>query len=175
MAPCWAAIRALLDLAAPFGYLMAALWGWNSVVSDLETISADGDLNRFVNASVLLVSIVLVVRLINCLVLLVLDHFLSRLGRGDQVALLRSLEPLISIVLWLAGALVFLQNQGIQMGAINASLAGAGIGIGLALKGPLINFIDYLTIILDEPFQIGDFIKFDAVCGIVMRNGCTEQ
>jgi MscS family membrane protein len=39
--------------------------------------------------------------------------------------------------------------------------------VGLALKGPISNFLNYLTILFDEPFRIGQFICFDDVLGTV--------
>ena len=50
-------------------------------------------------------------------------------------------------------------------------MAGAGIGIGLALRGPITNFLNYFTILMDEPFKIGHFICFDDVLGTVERVG----
>jgi MscS family membrane protein len=94
-----------------------------------------------------------------------------RLGHSQHLALFRGLDSLIRSLFWILGLLVFLQNQGVQMGAIYASLAGAGIGVGLALRGPISNFLNYLTILLDEPFRIGHFIRFDNVLGTVERVG----
>jgi small-conductance mechanosensitive channel len=57
------------------------------------------------------------------------------------------------------------------LGPIYASLAGAGIGVGLALKGPVANFINYLTILFDQPFEIGQVIRFNDVMATVERVG----
>ena len=57
------------------------------------------------------------------------------------------------------------------MTAIWALLSAGGIGAGLALKDPVQEFFEYITILLDKPFQKGEFIKSDSVLGMVERVG----
>ncbi|MFQ6538848.1 MULTISPECIES: mechanosensitive ion channel family protein [Aphanothece] len=160
-------VSAVLRTAGPIGYLGALWWGWTSLAEDFDVFRSGDWTNRLIEGAVQLTAIVLIVRLINRVLLLLLDRALVRLGHENQLDLLRGLDPMIRSLVWILGLLVFLQNQGVQMGAIYASLAGAGIGIGLALKGPISNFLNYLTILLDEPFRIGDFICFDGFHGTV--------
>ncbi len=164
-------IRLALGTAAPLGYLAMASWGWQSLVRGWQGLVFDQGPDRFVDGALRLAAIVLVVRLINRSLLLLLNRSMRQLGHHDQLASLHGLAPMIRTIVWLIAALVFLQNQGVEMGAIYASLAGAGIGIGLALKGPLTSFISYLTILLDAPFQVGDFIRFGTVLGSVEEVG----
>ncbi|WP_216901089.1 mechanosensitive ion channel family protein [Synechococcus sp. CCY 9618] len=164
-------IRLVLGTLAPLGYLAMVLWGWQTLVRDIDGLQFDQGPDRFVSAAVELVAIVLVVRLVNRALLLLVNRSMQRLGREEQLSTLDGLAPMIGTILWIVGALVFLQNQGVELGAVYASLAGAGIGIGLALRGPFTNFINYLTILLDEPFQIGDFIRFGDVLGPVEQVG----
>ncbi|CAK6696189.1 hypothetical protein BBFGKLBO_02000 [Synechococcus sp. CBW1107] len=160
-------LRSVLTTAAPIGYLGAFWWGWRSLVADVEALNFGEGVDRMLAAVMLFLAIVLIVRLLNRVLLLLLDRSLRRLRRENQLSVLRGLEPMIRSGVWILGLLVFLQNQGVQMGAIYASLAGAGIGVGLALKGPISNFLNYLTILFDEPFRIGQFICFDDVLGTV--------
>jgi MscS family membrane protein len=161
----------LLDTAAPLGYLAMVIWGWRSLVQGWDVLRLDRGPDRLVEGAALLIAIVLVVRLINRSVLLLLERSLQRLGRDEQTSTLKALAPMIRALVWGLGSLVFLQKQGVPLGAIYASLAGAGIGLGLALRGPLSNFINYLTIVIDKPFQIGDLIGFGDVLGPVERVG----
>jgi small-conductance mechanosensitive channel len=162
-----------LGTAAPLGYLAAVLWGWQSLhKARADKLLPMGDwADRVVQGAVMLLGIVLVVRLINRLLIWLLERSLHKLGRENQVATLRALTPMIRVLIWILGILVFLQNQGVGLGAVYASLAGAGIGIGLALKGPLANFFNYLTILFDQPFEIGQVIRFDDVVAFVDRVG----
>ncbi len=164
-------LRLVLGTVAPLGYLAMFFWGWQTVVRGWDGLSFEQGPHRFVSAAVFLVALLLVVRLVNRTLLLLLNRTMHRLGRDEQLATLDGLAPMIRTILWIIGALVFLQNQGVELGAVYASLAGAGIGLGLALRGPFTNFINYITILLDEPFRIGDFIVFGDVLGPVERVG----
>ena len=85
--------------------------------------------------------------------------------------MISSLTPLIKALTWTIGSIFFLQNIGVQMTAIWALLSAGGIGAGLALKDPVQEFFEYITILLDKPFQKGEFIKSDGVLGMVERVG----
>jgi small-conductance mechanosensitive channel len=165
-------VHHLLRTIRPLGVLAAMLWGWTYLVNRIEALQVEGIADRLIEAGITLLAMVLLIRLINRLLMLVLDRFLRRTGTEEHITLLYGLEPMIRTVVWVTGTLIFLQNQGVALGAIYASLAGAGIGIGLALKGPIVNFINYLTIMFDEPFKIGQFIRFDDdFLGVVERVG----
>ncbi|WP_216912937.1 MULTISPECIES: mechanosensitive ion channel domain-containing protein [unclassified Synechococcus] len=161
----------LLHSLASLGYLAMVVWGWRSLVRDWALLRFDPGPDRLVEGAALLVATVLVVRLLNRSLLLLLERSLQRLGREEQTSTLRALAPMIRALFWGLGTLVFLQQQGVPLGAVYASLAGAGIGVGLALRGPLSHFINYLTIVIDKPFQIGDLIGFGDVLGPVERVG----
>ena len=87
------------------------------------------------------------------------------------ISMISSLTPLIKAFTWTIGSIFFLQNIGVQMTAIWALLSAGGIGAGLALKDPVQEFFEYITILLDKPFQKGEFIKSDSVLGMVERVG----
>ena len=57
------------------------------------------------------------------------------------------------------------------MAAIWALLSAGGIGAGLALKEPVQEFFEYITILLDKPFQDGQFINIQNVWAKVERVG----
>ncbi|APD47945.1 mechanosensitive ion channel family protein [Synechococcus sp. CS-602] len=163
--------QSILKTAAPIGYLLALWWGWNSFVGDSDLVAIESMVTRIAEATILLLITILLVRMVNRIAILVLDKSLRRAGKQEQLAVLHSFEPMIRTVVFILGILVFLQTQGVQMGVIYASLAGAGIGVGLALKGPISNFLNYLTILLDEPFKIGHFIRFAGMLGTVESVG----
>jgi len=62
-------------------------------------------------------------------------------------------------------------NIGVQMAAIWALLSAGGIGAGLALKQPVQEFFNYLTILLDRPFQTGQWIQVNGITARVERVG----
>ncbi|QEY31897.1 mechanosensitive ion channel [Synechococcus sp. RSCCF101] len=157
-------VKAVLATAEPLGYLGVAYWAWQSL-----PIEGRGD--WIVSFITRLLAVVLVVRLVNSVLLRLLRGVLARVPSSVTTETLVALSPLIRTSVWILGALIFLQNQGVQLGAIFATLAGAGIGLGLALQGPVKDFIVYVTILLDKPFVVGGVIRYKDLIGVVERVG----
>ena len=156
--------RHLLITTAPL-----ALLGLAAILWDLFPVSGLAD--RLVSGALGLAATVLVVRFLNALLELVLLTSLQRLVPPSELSGVQALLPMQRTLIWLLGALVFLQNQGLQLTAVVGALAGAGLGIGFALQGPARDFFTYLTILLDRPYRIGDLLRFDDVTGRVLQVG----
>lgn len=75
------------------------------------------------------------------------------------------LVPMVGRVLKVAvvalGIVFVLQNQGVEVASLLAGLGIGGIAIALAAKDTVENLFGSLTIFLDRPFQIGDWIVVD--------------
>lgn len=81
---------------------------------------------------------------------------------------LNALAPAIKVVLWSVGVIFLLDNFGMDITAIVASLGIGGVAIALASQGFLQDLFSYFSILFDQPFEIGDFIKIgDNVVGTV--------
>jgi MscS family membrane protein len=83
----------------------------------------------------------------------------------DQIVKLitRSLKVFVIIM----GAMLGLQNLGINVFSLLAGLGIGGLAIALAAKDSLSNFFSSITIMLDRPFQIGHWIKVGDADGTV--------
>jgi small conductance mechanosensitive channel len=64
-------------------------------------------------------------------------------------------------------ALLVLSQFGINLSALFAGLGIAGLAVGFAAKDSLENFISGVTILLDRPFRVGDWITVDGRHGRV--------
>jgi small conductance mechanosensitive channel len=65
-------------------------------------------------------------------------------------------------------ALLFaLSNLGLQIAPLIAGLSVAGVGISLALQGPLSNYASGVTLIFTKPFKVGDIIEVKGYQGEV--------
>lgn len=156
--------RQLVRSAIPLMLLVLAAILW-----DLLPLSGLAD--RVAYAIIGLLATVLSVRLLNAVLELVLLSSLQRLVPASEMGGVQALLPMLRTLVWILGALVFLQNQGLQLTAVVGALAGAGLGIGFALQGPARDFFTYLTILLDRPYRIGDLLRFDDVTGRVIQVG----
>lgn len=74
-------------------------------------------------------------------------------------------------VTWAVFLLLMLDNLGFDVNALVAGLGIGGIAIGLALQNILGDLFASLSIVLDKPFQVGDFIVIDDFSGSVENIG----
>ena len=82
----------------------------------------------------------------------------------DQAAdatTLDALGLLGKIVLWVILSLIVLDNLDVQIDSLIASLGIGGIAVALALQNILSDLFASLSITLDKPFVIGDFVVVD--------------
>jgi small-conductance mechanosensitive channel len=71
------------------------------------------------------------------------------------------------IVLWSIATLVTLDNLGFNISTLMASLGIGGIAVALAVQNILGDVFSSVSIALDKPFVIGDFIVVDSYMGTV--------
>ncbi len=88
-------------------------------------------------------------------------------GNATTEQSLLLLSPLIRVVFVLIGALFLLDNLGFDVAALVASLGIGGIAIALAAQGVLQDLFSYISILLDRPFEIGDFVILGDFMGSV--------
>jgi len=75
------------------------------------------------------------------------------------------------VVIWGMLSLLLLDNLGINITALIAGLGVGGIAVALAVQNILGDLFCSLSILLDKPFEVGDFIIVDTVMGNVEKIG----
>ncbi|MDH3527109.1 MAG: mechanosensitive ion channel family protein [Gammaproteobacteria bacterium] len=75
------------------------------------------------------------------------------------------------LVLWLVILLLVLDNLGVNVTALVAGLGVGGIAVALAVQNILGDLFASLSIILDKPFTVGDFLIIDDCMGSVEHIG----
>jgi len=98
-----------------------------------------------------------------------LTHYRNQ-RHGEDPASTTSTAALGFVVratIWLVLALMILDNFGVNITTLVASLGIGGIAVALALQNVLGDLFSSLSIVLDKPFVIGDFIIVDGVAGTV--------
>lgn len=153
-----------LRTASQLALVLVADWSW-------AALPLAAQVNQLYQVASGLVVLLLVVRLINGGLDRLLAVVASRLGETAGLERISDLLPMLRGATWLLGVLVYLQNQGLKLTAVLGALAGAGLGIGLALRAPARDFFSYLTILLEQPFQLGQLLRFDDVMGRVEKVG----
>jgi MscS family membrane protein len=84
-----------------------------------------------------------------------------REARGEEVdrTTIDAMSKLARLTILIIGVLVALQTLGYSIGGVLAFGGIGGIAIGFAAKDILANFFGGLTIYLDRPFSVGDWIR----------------
>lgn len=77
----------------------------------------------------------------------------------------------IKIILWSFGIILILQNANINVSSLIAGLGIGGIAVALAVQNILKDIFSSFSILVDKPFQIGDFIKAGNDFGTVEKIG----
>lgn len=105
----------------------------------------------------------------------ILSDYLASITTKTDSKLDDQLVPLIrktlKIFIVVLGILIVLQNQGINVASLLAGLGLGGLAFALAARDTLANFFGSITIFLDKPFQIGDWVKTNSVEGTVEEVG----
>jgi len=88
-----------------------------------------------------------------------------------SVAAINAMGYIGRLVLWAFVLLLVLENLGVDVTALVAGLGVGGIAVALAVQNILGDLFASLSIVLDKPFTIGDFLIIDEHMGSVENIG----
>lgn len=103
----------------------------------------------------------------------VLAHRVLRLQSEDpeSATTLTGLTFLVRCVLWVVLVLLALDNLGVNITSLVAGLGIGGVAVALATQNILGDLFASLSIVLDKPFVVGDFIVVGDLSGTVEHIG----
>lgn len=87
----------------------------------------------------------------------------------DQLAPLATKSLKVFVVVF--GGLIILQNFGVNVMSLLAGLGLGGLALALAAQDTAANLFGSITIILDRPFQVGDWVKIGDTEGFIEEIG----
>ncbi len=88
-----------------------------------------------------------------------------------SVAALGAMSWVGRLLLWSVVLLLILDNLGVNVTALVAGLGVGGIAVALAVQNVLSDLLASLSIVLDKPFVVGDFLVIDDYLGSVEHIG----
>lgn len=103
-----------------------------------------------------------------------LQAYRLRNATADQSAAQASSTLLgwaLRTLLWTVVALAILSNVGVNITAFVASLGIGGVAVALAVQNILGDLFASMSIAVDKPFEVGDFIVVGAISGTVEQLG----
>lgn len=95
----------------------------------------------------------------------------SRTDTTMDDQLIPLLTRIVKIIVVTFGLIFILQNLGVNVTALLAGVSIGGLALALAAQDTVKNFIGSLSIFLDRPFQIGDYIESGSMAGVVEEVG----
>jgi small-conductance mechanosensitive channel len=98
-----------------------------------------------------------------------LEHYRVRRSAQDAASTTSTAAMgfVVRTALWLIIALMILDNFGVNITTLVASLGIGGIAVALAMQNILGDLFSSLSIVLDKPFVVGDFIIVNDLLGTV--------
>lgn len=88
-----------------------------------------------------------------------------------SVTTLNILSFITRVSIWIVVMLLILDNLGINITALVAGLGIGGIAVALAVQNVLGDLLASLSIVLDKPFVVGDFLLIGELAGTVEHVG----
>lgn len=126
-------------------------------------------LDRVIDVMMVIISTVFAIRLFTAAIEYLVKIYWITYHR-DNVNFEQSINaliPAIRVIVWIVGIVFLLDNLGFDISAVVASLGIGGVAIALASQGVLQDLFSYFSILLDRPFELGDFIIVGDYLGTV--------
>jgi MscS family membrane protein len=114
--------------------------------------------------------VVLTYRLVDVLAAVLGARARRSTGRFDDL-LVPLIRKLLKVVATIFGLIFIADNLNVEIGSLLAGLGLGGLAIALAAQDTVKNFFGSLTVLLDQPFEIGDAIQVGNVEGSVEEVG----
>lgn len=146
----------------PAFYFTLALW------LSLQRLSINDVFHKVIN-------ILLVIAVVyQCIYVIqtIIDFLVSRKERdeGTQNAI-GFITKIAKFIIWFLAFLLVLSNFGVNITSLLAGLGIGGIAIAMALQRVLGDLFSSITIYLDKPFQVGDFVLVNGEWGTIEKIG----
>lgn len=129
--------------------------------------------DNFMNTFILLIIAYYIVKGMNNIVSFFTDKLVDKRVAKDEHdnAIIELVSKFLKGLVWLIAILFILSNFGFEITTFIAGLGIGGLAIALALQGILTDLFASLSIYLDKPFKVGDFIIIGNDSGVVQKVG----
>ena len=162
--------RIFSTIETPLSLILTSIF-WYIAVAVLQL---EGLFRQFILLGLQILISVALVRLVYLLTVIFSDYLEDKARKTDfplddqLVPLIRKTLKLSVIVL---GALIAVQNLGVNVLSLLAGLGLGGLALAMAAKDTAANLFGSIMIILDKPFKVGEWIVCGDVEGIVEEIG----
>lgn len=133
-------------------------------------------INDFLNKTITILGLLLVLINVVNIISKLLKYYIEegsnkKPERSERVNILKGVFPAIEVILWGLGAVFLMDNLGFNISAVVAGLGIGGIAVAMGAQKILGDMFSYLFILIDKPFEIGDYIVLGEFSGNIERIG----
>ncbi|MHB0996623.1 MAG: mechanosensitive ion channel family protein [Elusimicrobiales bacterium] len=106
-----------------------------------------------------------------------LSYWLNRIAAQRQLSdaakasVVNSTQVIMRTLVWVAAVLFVMDNLGINISAVLTGLGIGGVAVALAAQAILGDLFNFFVILLDKPFNVGDFLVAEDIAGTVEHIG----
>ncbi len=96
---------------------------------------------------------------------------IKKRGIRIDARLLPIIKRVFLILIWIIGIVMALNNAGVKVTTLLGTLGIGGIAFALAAQDTIKNIFGGVTIFTDQPFRLGDVVRYDTIEGTVQDIG----
>ena len=160
-------IEIVESIKPPFYFFVALYFA-------LYSLTLSEKVQKLINSLFILVIIYQVIKALHIFINQAGKKFISKEEGKEKIkseATIKTLTTIIKVCLWIVAGLIILSNWGVNINSLIAGLGIGGIAVALAVQNILGDVFSSFSLVLDKPFEIGDFIVIGSHCGIVKKIG----
>lgn len=159
----------IVDIARVFNWPIYILI---SLYTAFKFVSVADIITRIIGYAAITLGAYYAVKIIQLIIDYITDQFIADKDRGKtDKTIIDFISKSIKAVVWVVAVLVIIQNLGYDVTALAAGLGIGGIAVAFALQNVLGEIFASLSIFLDKPFKIGDYITIGKDQGEIKRIG----
>jgi len=109
-------------------------------------------------------------RIVYTISLYKLDELMAK-NKGYRNEVVNLIVKIVNTIVWIIGFLFILRTYGVELTAILSGLGVGSLAVAFAAKDTIANFFGYISILLDNTFSQGDWVKIGNDEGTVIEIG----
>jgi len=138
----------------------------------IQNLKLGKSISNVFNFTFIILFSIFIISFVTSLVRYLLEsYWIKKETDPTRLRTLKGLLPAINTIVWGIGIVFLLNNLGFNISAVIAGLGIGGVAVALAGQAILADLFSYFSILLDRPFEIGDFIVIDDYKGSIEHIG----
>lgn len=135
------------------------------------SLNFSSNIEKAINWSATILAVLLGIKMINFWVEYVIQKMISHKAQAAEQMTMEIIGKMIKVLVWIIAVLFLISYFGYDITSLVAGLGIGGIAVALAVQNVLADLISAVSIYLDKPFKVGDYIVIGTQMGTVKNIG----